>query len=68
MVMSVAATQLKNETGRVLDAAADPRPHDSKKLVASIYHRVDVGEYRIVYTFGPHCSSSGATVSIAFDR
>lgn len=35
---------------RLLALGADPRPQDSKKLHGSDRYRIDVGEYRIVYT------------------
>ena len=34
---------------RVLSLLTDPYPHDSAQLTGYVFHRVDVGEYRIVY-------------------
>lgn len=34
---------------RVLSLLKDPYPHDSEQLTGYAFHRVDVGEYRIVY-------------------
>ncbi|MHB1765908.1 MAG: type II toxin-antitoxin system RelE family toxin [Gammaproteobacteria bacterium] len=33
----------------MLDLLKNPEPHDSRKLSGYPYHRVDTGEYRIVY-------------------
>lgn len=38
---------------RLLALGADPRPADSKKLHGSDRYRIDVGEYRIVYSIEP---------------
>jgi mRNA interferase RelE/StbE len=39
---------------KVLALNIDPLPPDSKELIGySGYHRVDSGEYRIVYRFNP---------------
>ena len=34
---------------KVLGLLADPYPHDSAQLTGYAFHRVDVGEYRVVY-------------------
>ena len=34
---------------KVLGLLVDPYPHDSAQLVGYDFHRVDMGEYRIVY-------------------
>lgn len=34
---------------KVLSLLADPYPHDSAQLIGYAFHRVDTGEYRIVY-------------------
>lgn len=34
---------------KVLGLLADPYPHDSARLTGYAFHRVDAGEYRIVY-------------------
>ena len=34
---------------RILSLKAEPFPHDSKNLVGHPFHRVDAGEFRIVY-------------------
>ena len=34
---------------KVLDLLVDPYPHDSARLTGYAFHRVDAGEYRIVY-------------------
>ncbi|MCX6031317.1 MAG: hypothetical protein NT169_18715 [Chloroflexi bacterium] len=36
---------------RVFELAADARPADSIKMAGGNFHRVDQGEYRIVYSF-----------------
>lgn len=41
--------QFKQVVGTVLDLLTKSEPHDSQQLKGSIYRRVDIGEYRIVY-------------------
>lgn len=36
---------------KVQELCANPIPHDSAELKGYEYRRVDVGEYRIIYTF-----------------
>jgi mRNA interferase RelE/StbE len=36
---------------KLLQLADDPRPADSIKLTDSVFYRVNVGDYRIVYEF-----------------
>ena len=38
---------------RLLALGVDPRPVDSRKLHGSDRYRIDVGEYRIVYSIEP---------------
>lgn len=45
------AKQFRQVLLKTLDLMKDPRPHDSKALQGFPYYRVDVGEFRIVYTF-----------------
>jgi mRNA interferase RelE/StbE len=35
----------------ILDLLADPAPHFSKPLEGSVYRRIAVGEYRVIYRF-----------------
>ena len=40
------ATQLKV---KILNLKSEPFPHDTKPLTGYDFHRVDVGEFRIIY-------------------
>ncbi|SIT10850.1 MULTISPECIES: type II toxin-antitoxin system RelE family toxin [Alicyclobacillus] len=35
---------------RILDLLSNPYPHDAKQLKGYDYFRVDIGEYRIIYS------------------
>lgn len=41
--------QFRQVVTAVLRLLRDPFPHDSRKLQGHPYHRIDVGEYRVVY-------------------
>jgi mRNA interferase RelE/StbE len=41
--------QYKQVVGKMIGLLKEPMPHDSRTLVGYPYHRVNVGEYRIVY-------------------
>ena len=43
------AKQFRQVVMAILQLLTDPHPHDSKQLKGYPYHRVDVGEYRVVY-------------------
>jgi mRNA interferase RelE/StbE len=45
------AKQFRQVVRRVLALAEDAAPPDSTQMAGSRYHRVDQGEYRIVYRF-----------------
>lgn len=36
---------------KIVELSANPRPHDCIELKGYDYLRVDVGEYRVIYTF-----------------
>lgn len=36
---------------KIVELSSNPRPHDYAELKGYDYLRVDVGEYRIIYTF-----------------
>ncbi len=46
---SLPAKQYKQVVATLFDLLKNPMPQDAKKLVGYPYHRVDVGEYRVVY-------------------
>lgn len=50
-VESLPPKQFKQVFTTILDLTNNPRPHDSSKLTGYEKYRVDIGEYRIVYTF-----------------
>jgi mRNA interferase RelE/StbE len=42
--------QFKQVVGTILGLRENPKPHDSKQLIGyPKYHRVNIGEYRIIY-------------------
>lgn len=41
--------QFRQVVTTVFRLLSEPYPHDSKQLKGYPYHRVDIGEYRIVY-------------------
>ena len=41
--------QFKQVMLNIIRLTKEPRPHDSQKLAGYPYHRVDVGEFRIIY-------------------
>lgn len=43
------AKQFRQVWLKVLGLLTDPHPHDSAQLTGYAFHRVDTGEYRIVY-------------------
>lgn len=43
------AKQYRQVASSMLDLLKDPHPHNSKTLRNSKYHRLAVGEYRIIY-------------------
>ena len=43
------AKQYRQVASSMLDLLKEPFPHNSKLLRGSNYHRVAVGEYRIIY-------------------
>ena len=45
------AKQYRQVGKKIFSILTDPRPNDASKLKGSDYWRVDMGEYRIVYTF-----------------
>jgi mRNA interferase RelE/StbE len=46
------AKQFKQVYSTIIELRKNPTPHDSIKLQGSSdYHRVDVGEYRVIYKF-----------------
>jgi mRNA interferase RelE/StbE len=45
------ARQFKQVVRRIFELATDATPADSIKMAGSNFHRVDQGEYRIVYLF-----------------
>ena len=34
---------------RILQLTKNPKPQDAKKLIGYEFHRIDIGEYRIIY-------------------
>jgi mRNA interferase RelE/StbE len=45
------AKQYRQVVGVIFDLLANPSPHYSKPLQGTPYHRLAVGEYRVVYRF-----------------
>ncbi|MBC7817336.1 MAG: type II toxin-antitoxin system RelE/ParE family toxin [Planctomycetaceae bacterium] len=43
------AKQYRQVVSAILDLLADPVPHYSKRLQNSVYSRIAVGEYRVIY-------------------
>ena len=43
------AKQYRQVVSAIFDLLVDPAPHYSKPLVGSIYSRITVGEFRVVY-------------------
>ncbi|RIV22079.1 type II toxin-antitoxin system RelE/ParE family toxin [Alicyclobacillaceae bacterium I2511] len=41
--------QFRQVVTTVFRLLSEPYPHDSKQLRGYLYHRVDIGEYRVVY-------------------
>lgn len=41
--------QFRQVVTAIFQLLTEPYPHDSKQLKGYSYHRVDIGEYRIVY-------------------
>jgi mRNA interferase RelE/StbE len=41
--------QYRQVVGTVLGLLQNPKPQDSSALIGYPYHRVDIGEYRIIY-------------------
>ena len=46
------AKQFRQVMLRIIRLTEDPYPNDSEKLVGYPYHRIDIGEFRIVYDVG----------------
>ena len=46
---SLPARQYKQVVATLFSLLKNPMPQDAKKLVGYPYHRVDAGEYRIIY-------------------
>jgi mRNA interferase RelE/StbE len=46
---SFPAVEAKRVLAAIDSLASNPRPMQSKKLQGSIYHRIRVGDYRVVY-------------------
>ena len=45
------AKQYRQVVGAILDLLGNATPHYSRPLQGSAYHRIAVGEYRVVYSF-----------------
>lgn len=45
------AKQYRQVVTSIFDLLAEPLPHNSRQLKDSQYHRLAVGEYRVVYRF-----------------
>jgi len=41
--------QFRQVVSAILRLLRDPLPHDSRPLQGYPYHRIDVGEYRVIY-------------------
>ncbi len=48
-IKKLPSKQHRQVVNKVLELLTDPSPSDSKKLVGYPFHRVDIGEYRIIY-------------------
>lgn len=48
---SLPAKQYRQVVGAILELLGDATPHYSRPLRGSAYHRIAVGEYRVVYRF-----------------
>ena len=48
-VESLPPKQFRQVWLKILSLLAEPYPHDSAALSGSPFHRVDAGEYRIIY-------------------
>jgi len=46
---SLPTKQFRQVVTAMLRLLRDPFPHDSRQLQGHPYHRIDVGEYRVVY-------------------
>jgi mRNA interferase RelE/StbE len=47
--------QYRQVVSAILDLLADPYPHYSKPLKGTPYHRLALGEYRVVYRYDGEC-------------
>lgn len=47
------AKQFRQVMLSIIYLTKDPHPHDSAKLIGYPYHRIDVGEYRVIYDIEP---------------
>jgi mRNA interferase RelE/StbE len=43
------AKQYRQVVGAIFDLLQDPRPHYSQQLQGTVYWRIAVGEYRVIY-------------------
>lgn len=43
--------RFKQVLSKILSLLKDPRPQDSQELKGYSFHRVDIGEYRIIYSY-----------------
>lgn len=50
-IASLPPKQFKQVVSKVLELGKNPRPNDSEKLKGFDFYRVDIGEYRIIYSF-----------------
>jgi mRNA interferase RelE/StbE len=50
-LLDLPAKQYRQVVSAIFDMLVEPRPHYSKVLTGTPYHRIAIGEFRVVYRF-----------------